>query len=205
MATYQKVRRAEKAKMEAKLESKEASILSPIPRVDRIGKLTNPTSKGSAGEDSLSPEGVERYLAQLPRLDTHYFSGLSKLNNEGTQDDVQMEDVQEDRHPGQVSIVIPKLEEPERIEKEVDKDSIVIQKKAFEPEDERLKQWSADEIWVMNKLLNRGREPLLPKEMAAQFTSWPDNLFSTDPTKTFVTAIGSSHDCMFYLISMHNF
>ena len=64
--------------------------------------------------------------------------------------------------------------------------------KAFQPGDERIQDWSEDELWTFNKLIMRGREPLLPYELASEFPSWPDILFSRNRDKVFISNISRS-------------
>lgn len=64
--------------------------------------------------------------------------------------------------------------------------------KAFQPGDERIQDWSEEELWTFNKLIMRGREPLLPYELASEFPSWPDILFSRNQEEVFISNISRS-------------
>lgn len=64
--------------------------------------------------------------------------------------------------------------------------------RAFQPDDERIQDWSEDEVWVFNRLVMRGQEPILPYELASEFPSWPDALFSDEQDKVVINNISRS-------------
>ncbi len=66
-----------------------------------------------------------------------------------------------------------------------------IQARILEADDPRIEDWSEDEIWVFNKLVMRGREPLLPFELSSEFPSWPDMLFTRNSSKIVI----GNHRC----------
>ena len=67
-----------------------------------------------------------------------------------------------------------------------------FQDRILQRDDPRIEDWSEDEIWVFNKLVMRGHEPLLPYDLAAEFPSWPDILFSKIETKVVISNISRS-------------
>ena len=70
--------------------------------------------------------------------------------------------------------------------------NISFQDRTLQRDDPRIEDWSEDEIWVFNKLVMRGQEPLLPYELASEFASWPDILFSKDQTQFVISNISRS-------------
>ena len=91
---------------------------------------------------------------------------------------------------GEVTIVVE-----EELLKPIDGESdafIPFQDVAFQPGDERIQDWSDDEIWIFNKLVMRGQEPLVPYELASEFPSWPDVLFSKDQDRVVIRNISRS-------------
>ena len=77
---------------------------------------------------------------------------------------------------------------PSRDDGEAEQDANItsIKAKILQADDPRVSDWSDDEIWVFNKLVMRGREPLLPFELAQEYPSWPDILFTNNPSKTII-------------------
>ena len=69
---------------------------------------------------------------------------------------------------------------------------VSFQDRTLRLDDPRLEDWSDDEIWVLNKLVMRGQEPLLPYELASEFPSWPDILFTKNQTKIVINNISRS-------------
>ncbi len=61
-------------------------------------------------------------------------------------------------------------------------------KRVFSYDDPRVAKWTQDEIWLFNKLAMRGLEPLLPQSMAMDFQSFPDRLFSRNPSRVFLSS-----------------
>lgn len=55
----------------------------------------------------------------------------------------------------------------------------------LDPNDPRIARWTKDEIWLFNKLANRGREPLFHYQLLMHFPAFPDILFTGDPGKVF--------------------
>lgn len=51
------------------------------------------------------------------------------------------------------------------------------------------KGWSEDEIWLYEKLDNRGYEPLLPKSWDLDFPTLFDDLFSEDDSEAFINTL----------------
>ena len=76
--------------------------------------------------------------------------------------------------------------------------------RAFHPDDERIQDWSDDEVWIFNKLIMRGQEPILPYELASEFPSWPDILFSNDPDKIVINNISRSITNRMYAFHFHS-
>lgn len=59
-------------------------------------------------------------------------------------------------------------------------------------DDPAFKDWSTEEIWMFNKLANRGLEPLMKESWTFDFPSFPDYLFTRDPKKAFIDNIHTS-------------
>lgn len=51
------------------------------------------------------------------------------------------------------------------------------------------KGWSEDEVWLYEKIDNRGYEPLLPKAWDLDFPTLFDDLFSEDDSKAFINTV----------------
>ena len=58
--------------------------------------------------------------------------------------------------------------------------------------DPRIKEWTGEEIWLFNKLQNRGAEPLLISTWTLDFPTFPDQLFSKDEDQVFIKNIHTS-------------
>ena len=54
--------------------------------------------------------------------------------------------------------------------------------------DERMKEWSNDEVWLFEKLNMRGFEPLMEATWHMDFVTLPIKLFSHDPRDAFINA-----------------
>lgn len=64
--------------------------------------------------------------------------------------------------------------------------TVTLKDQLLDPEDVRIQDWSEDEVWVYNKLVMRGYEPIFPQSWAPDFQSFPDQLFTRNAARTFV-------------------
>ena len=62
----------------------------------------------------------------------------------------------------------------------------------LDPDDVRFQDFSAEEIWLFNKLSRRGMEPLLPAAWQLDFDSFPDDLFSEDENEAFISNVNTT-------------
>ena len=56
----------------------------------------------------------------------------------------------------------------------------------FDPDDERVRDWAAEEIWVHNRLATRDLEPNLPHSWLADFPTFPEQFFTRHSARTFI-------------------
>lgn len=160
--------------------------LSAVQRFSFLGRQAFSSEKSDIGESHMSsPGSMSDVLSPLEQesetKESHSNEPHVRWKMEDDEDGKEQQIKTDGREDFQ--LVVDDVAEGEQVP---------TKQKLISSADPRFQDWADEEIWIYNRLMNRGNEPVMPAEWKAFFNTFPEAMFTDDSSKSLISSLGGT-------------